>query len=314
MKALEKDYAVDKAYDPESFAGAVTMVKDELTKAGMAELPPDAALRFYATALTNHVKENLVALHATLPAAEWAKVKASVDAIVEGLARIDELETKFASAKEKLAAAGAVISGFTAGSLEQRIPLLPDTNAKITGNLDCTSLLTGKSVLGGQKIPFSVTYRKDPRFRVGAGVLVSTVERSKFSVEPKNENLGQGEVQTVGETEVFAHRIVETRQRPEAVPFSVFQIRATPVSKGWSLNVAPGVGINTNSGSSRGEFVLGGGPSWKKAMFFLGLHWSRQQRLRGDFMSDDPVIKGLSLPTEEFWKRGFSFGMTYAIK
>jgi hypothetical protein len=190
------------------------------------------------------------------------------------------------------------------------IRLVADRQADIVGNLVFTNLITGKE--DEKKLFAKVSYRDLPRAVLSAGVLFSSLEKRKFAVSPVFDGPGP----TPSDPVITHSEITGEASRPQVIPFTFINIRLADWKMGKRLltfNIAPGVGINPNNGTTETEFAFGPSLGIGNVYFLGGFHFGRQPQLSNGFSIGDRVPGDFTAPVVRTWKTGFGFGVSYRL-
>ncbi len=192
---------------------------------------------------------------------------------------------------------------------EVALQLRPDRNVRVTGSFACTSDVTGKATLD-PPVVYSVRFQNTPRMSLTAGILVSALPRNRIGIEAVADR-APGALTTHSE-------IRDHPTRPQAVPFTFINVRVGgPIywnGRVVTVNVAPGLGVNTNNGGTHAEFFLGASVGIGSLFLAAGGHAGHELRPANGFaLLDRPPDDVNVVPVETRWKLGAAVAISYRI-
>jgi len=221
----------------------------------------------------------------------------------DAIAKLDEARKHFADIRDTLI-------DLEGAQCAQDIRVVADRQADIVGNLVIKNVITGKD--DDKKLFTKVKFRDLPRASISTGVLVSSLEKRKFAVVPVFDAAG-----TNATDPVQSHKEIRGEQsRPQVIPFSFINVRVADWQIGkrlLTINLAPGIGINPNNGTTETEFAFGPSVGIGNVYFFGGVHFGRQPDLINGFSIGNRVPDTFTAPVGRSWKKGFGFGISYRL-
>jgi hypothetical protein len=221
-----------------------------------------------------------------------------------------DVQAKLSAARERLSAVAEYLKQIATPDWRQRFTIAADRNAKITGAVSCVDSQSQKATL--DPVAFTIIFQDPPRFSLGAGVLISSLEKN---------SIGPASTVTTRPTDLpttAVLKLVSSPTRPQVMPFSLVHIRLGGVKK-WqnrdlSFNLSPGIGVNPNNSGNEAEFFTG--VSLGIGGFYLsgGAHIGHGLEPGGGFRIGDTLPNDIkTVPLVKPWKPGFGFAVTYRI-
>lgn len=221
----------------------------------------------------------------------------------EGIANLGEARKEFNKISETL-------ENLENATCRQTIGVVTDRQSNIAGNITFTNIVTGKA--DSLQLYTKISYRDLPRASLSAGVIISPLEKRSYSTVQVSEGPGTLPTDPVGKHA----EIRGEASKPQVIPFTFVNVRLghwRVKDRSFTFNIAPGVGINPNSGSTEVEFALGPSFGWDNIYFFGGFHFGRQTNLLNGFKIGDRVPDSFVTPVGRSWQSAFGFGVSYRV-
>jgi len=242
---------------------------------------------------------------------EFAVESASMVNQVSGLLQLyKEAITNLNEARKGFIQLGGTLKTFDGAKCTQKIAVVADRQANITGNVVFTNQLTNKE--SPQQLYTKVAFRDLPRASLSVGVLISTLEKRTFNAASVFDGAGATSTDPVK----VRLEIRGEASRPQVIPFSFANIRLTQwrVRDGfYTFNLTPGIGVNPNGGTNEVEFALGASLGINNVYLFGGFHFGREANLINGFSIGDRVPNSFVPPVGRDWKTNFGFGVSYRV-
>ncbi len=226
----------------------------------------------------------------------------------------------------------------------QVLPIALYSESKVAVTVKCSDAVTGNALF--DNIQFNAYFQRAPIFDISAGLLISSVHGRQVTTQTAYTDPTTSACPPTGTITTSSCPTVFIKvTRPQFMPGVFAEIHPWnfklpgvhdpaydaanppgqiptwmsdnaprhPLGYVGSIGLAGGFLINTNNGTTQGEFFEGISFGIQRFAILIGNHNGRSQNLTGGYVEGQTVATGTTPESVSNWSNGLALGITYRI-